>query len=85
MIYGLSRSSYPVEGGPVKSNERPATEEASTLVQAEINQNLNKAVATAMDTRYRINRGRRQNHRIQNGLKGAKRKKPRWVSSFWLK
>lgn len=66
MIYGLSRSSYRVEGGPVKSNEREATEEASTLVQAETNQNLNKAVATAMANRYRINRGRRRNHRIQN-------------------
>ena len=50
----------------MKSNEREATEEPPILVQAETNQNLNKAVATAMATRYRINRGMRRNHRIQN-------------------
>ena len=55
-----------MEGESVKSNEREATEEASTLVQAETNQNLNKAVATAMATRHRINRDRRRDHRIQN-------------------
>lgn len=65
-IYGLSRSSYDFEGGSVKSNEREASEEPPTLVQAETNQYLNKAVGTAMATRYRISRGMRRNHRIQN-------------------
>lgn len=57
--YVLSRSPYSREGGFQRARliERPLSP-APTLVQADINQSLNKAVATEMATRHRIYRGR---------------------------